>query len=282
MTVKMQRTFKVETPRWSVLSILLGVMAVLFALDRMNTAWFGGNFFERHLFLSVQGLMDGNLWQLATHLLMHDGIGHILGNAIILFFFGSFIEQRYGGRRLLEIFFISGVVGALVWVGVNFRHPFVHLLGASGGCLGIFTYFCLVFENRPMDFPLFFTISLKLKPRTLLMITTVFEIYCFFMLELNGGQIANSGHIGGIFGGLLCYLFYHHRQKYVNIFREKLTSKSRADAMQGDSYKLYITSYSARRREVDRILDKINESGFKSLTEAEKNTLNSAKHLMHR
>jgi hypothetical protein len=56
----------------------------------------------------------------------------------------------------------------------------------------------------------------------------------------------------------------------------------RVDAVADDSYKLYVKSYSAQRSEIDRILDKINERGFKSLTEAEKNTLNSAKHIMHR
>jgi hypothetical protein len=101
--------------------------------------------------------------------------------------------------------------------------------------------------------------------------------------EFSGGHVANSAQLGGILGGCLCFFFYQYRRRYMNIIKEKLTyGPQKTRAMHGDSYKLYITSYSAKRKEVDRILDKINERGFKSLSEGEKNTLNSAKHLMHR
>jgi membrane associated rhomboid family serine protease len=245
--------------------------------------WFGSNFLVNQLPLSVEGLCSGKIWQLASYMFMHDGIWHIFCNAIVLFFIGNLIERRYGGRRLVELFFISGIVGALFWIGLNFANPLGNLWGASAGCLGIFSYFCFACENRQMVFLLFFVVPVRIKPRTLLAITAGFEIFCFFTQELVSGGIANSAHLGGILGGLICYYFYNHHHKYVKMMREKLRKEGRtANTGANDSYKLYIKSYSAQRSEIDRILDKINESGFKSLTEAEKNTLNSAKHLMHR
>jgi hypothetical protein len=200
-----------------------------------------------------------------------------------LFFIGGLIERRYGGRRLIELFFISGLVGALVWFGINFVSSFKSLWGASAGCLGIFSYFCLACANRPMVFLLFFVIPVRIKPRTLLAIAAGFEVFCFFTQELVGGNVANSAHLGGILGGLGCYYFYNCHRKYTEMAKEKPVKRGRAaNAGADDNYKLYIKSYSAQRSEIDRILDKINESGFKSLTETEKNTLNSAKHLMHR
>jgi membrane associated rhomboid family serine protease len=214
---------------------------------------------------------------------MHEDIWHIFCNGLVLFFMGRLIEMRDGGRRLLEIFFISGVVGALVWVGINFNRSSVVLLGASAGCLGIFSYFCMVCANRPAVFLLFFVIPIRMRPRMLLMVTAGLEVFCFFTQELVGGNVANSAHLGGILGGLGCYYFYCHRRRYARIIEGKRTKCGhKVDAVADDSYKLYVKSYSAQRREIDRILDKINERGFKSLTEAEKNTLNSAKHLMHR
>ncbi|MDR2812713.1 MAG: rhomboid family intramembrane serine protease [Puniceicoccales bacterium] len=280
----MRKMFEVvgRFPR-STLNVLLGAMALVFTINHINTVWFGNNFLEHYLPLSVQGLKAGDVWQLVSYMFMHEGIGHIFCNAIVLFFIGKLIEERYGGRRLLELFFISGIAGALVWFAVNFNRPFSVLLGASAGCLGVFSYFCFACENRPMVFLLFPLIPVRVKPRILLAITAGMEVFCFFTQELVKGNVANSAHLGGILGGLGCYYFYRYCYQYVSMIKEKLMKRRRiVDAMADDSYKLYIKSYSAQRSEIDRILDKINESGFKSLTKAEKNTLNSAKHLMHR
>ncbi|MDR1366788.1 MAG: rhomboid family intramembrane serine protease [Puniceicoccales bacterium] len=283
MALEMRKIFKIRGRySWSALKILLGLMVFIFTIDHIGIVWFGSNFLAHHLSLSVEGLRAGNLWQLVSYLFIHDGIWHIFCNAIVLFFIGKLIEQRHGGRRLLELFFISGVTGALIWFTVNFNRPSSVLLGASAGCLGIFSYFCFACENRPMIFLLFFVIPVRIKPRILLAIATGLEAFCFFTQELAGGRVANSAHLGGILGGLICYYFYHYHRRCTKIIREKLMKHRRTTNATDDSYKLYIKSYSAQRSEIDRILDKINESGFNSLTEAERNTLNSAKHLMHR
>jgi membrane associated rhomboid family serine protease len=283
MAMKMRKIFKIrERYSWSILKVLLGLMVFIFIVDRVGIVWFESNFLEHYLSLSVKGLKAGNLWQLVSYLFIHDGIWHIFCNAIVLFFMGKLIEQCYGGRRLLELFFISGVAGALIWFIVNFNRPSSVLLGASAGCLGIFSYFCFACENRPMIFLLFFVVPVRIKPRILLAIATGLEAFCFFTQELAGGRVANSAHLGGILGGLIGYYFYHYHHKYMKIIKEKLMKPKHITNAIDDSYKLYIKSYSAQRSEIDRILDKINESGFNSLTEAERNTLNAAKHLMHR
>jgi membrane associated rhomboid family serine protease len=280
----MQKVFRVKGQySWDTLKVLLGLMVLIFTIDRIGLAWFGNNFLRYYLLLSSEGLREGNIWQLVSYLFMHEDIWHIFYNGLILFFIGRLIEIRDGGRRLLELFFISGIMGALVWLGINFNRPFTLLLGASASCLGIFSYFCMVCANRPMVFLLFFVIPIQVRPRMLLMAAAGMEVFCLFTQELVGGNIASSAHLGGILGGLGCYYFYRYRRRHARIIDEKLTKRDgKVDAVADDSYKLYVKSYSAQRSEIDRILDKINEKGFKSLTDAEKNTLNSAKHLMHR
>jgi membrane associated rhomboid family serine protease len=91
-------------------------MACVFIWDRVSAVWFGSDFARRYLPLSLQGLRDGYLWQLVTHMFMHGDILHIFCNWIVLFFIGRLIERKYGGRRLLAIFFIAGLMGAAVWL----------------------------------------------------------------------------------------------------------------------------------------------------------------------
>ncbi|MDR2200562.1 MAG: rhomboid family intramembrane serine protease [Puniceicoccales bacterium] len=280
----MEKAFRVgDRNSGNALKILLGTMVSVFLLDKISSTWFGNNFFNGNLSLSVGGLGKGNLWQLVTYMFIHEGLGHILCNAIVLFFVGKLVEQRYGGKRLVEVFLFSGLLGAGAWFLVHGQQFQASLVGASAGCLGIFSYFCFTCENRPSTFLLFFTVPLRLKPRMLLAIAAGLEVYGLLFQELRNGAVANSAHLGGILGGCGAYFFFRYWRKYVNTAKGKLTYRARtSQAMHGDSYKLYITSYSAKRSEVDRILDKINESGFGSLSEAEKRTLNGAKQLVHR
>ena len=53
-------------------------------------------------------------WQLITHLFMHGGLMHILGNMINLWFFGATLENLWGGKRFLIFYIICGLGAALL------------------------------------------------------------------------------------------------------------------------------------------------------------------------
>jgi membrane associated rhomboid family serine protease len=54
------------------------------------------------------------IWQLITHMFMHDpnGILHILFNMFMLFMFGSVLEMYLGQKRFLFLYFSSGLAAA--------------------------------------------------------------------------------------------------------------------------------------------------------------------------
>lgn len=277
----MRDTYRVNGQE-SALKWLLWIMAGLFVTDRLLQSVFQSYFLSDNLNLSFSGLREGRIWQFVSYAFMHANFWHILCNGLILYFIGRYVEQKYGNRRLVAIFLATSIIGAVAWLALEPLHPNSVLLGASAGCLGIFSYFCLACEDRPLTFLLYFVLPVKLRPRSLLLIAAGLEALSFLTQELSGGTVASSAHLGGILGGYLCYVFYRYRNRCMNAVKEKLTYRSRStEAMHGESYQLYITSYSAQEAEIDRILDKINETGFKSLTEEERETLNSTKHLMH-
>ena len=53
-------------------------------------------------------------WTIVTYMFLHAGIMHILLNMMGLFFFGPRVEARLGSQRLIALYFISGVSGALL------------------------------------------------------------------------------------------------------------------------------------------------------------------------
>lgn len=52
-------------------------------------------------------------WQVVTHMFMHGGIGHIFFNMYALVLFGPRLEHKFGGKRFLQYYMITGL-GAFI------------------------------------------------------------------------------------------------------------------------------------------------------------------------
>lgn len=67
--------------------------------------------------ISPKSVLEGkSLWTLVTSIFMHQGGFHLLVNMFSLFFLGNLSEKIIGGKRLLVLYFASGIVGALFFV----------------------------------------------------------------------------------------------------------------------------------------------------------------------
>src|SRR5438128_7504189 len=53
-------------------------------------------------------------WTFVTYMFLHAGIPHILFNMLVLFVFGSSVEDRMGGRLFLLFYLLCGIGGAAV------------------------------------------------------------------------------------------------------------------------------------------------------------------------
>ncbi len=53
------------------------------------------------------------IWQLATYMFLHAGIGHILFNMLALWMFGTEFERLWGTRRFLRFYFFCGMGAGL-------------------------------------------------------------------------------------------------------------------------------------------------------------------------
>jgi hypothetical protein len=92
-----------------------------------------------------------------------------------------------------------------------------------------------------------------------------------------------------MFAGILYYrLFFNHSPSFIGSGSTRTTVeqpawfKRRKKTEPHISYKVNRTNRDELQVEVDRILDKINESGFGSLNDGEKQTLDRAKDILSR
>lgn len=72
-----------------------------------------------------------------TYMLLHGGWAHLGLNLLSLAAFGSPVERLAGAWRMLAIFVLAGIGGAVLQVVVSGPAPLV-LIGASGGITGLF------------------------------------------------------------------------------------------------------------------------------------------------
>ncbi len=78
-----------------------------------------------------------------THLFIHVGVLHLIGNVVPLFLFALLFEFAVGALDVLVVFFASGVLASTLFVLTN---PGVFLVGASAGVSGLIG---AAFATRP-------------------------------------------------------------------------------------------------------------------------------------
>jgi len=211
-------------------------------------------------------------WTLLTYMFVHLNLAHFLSNILLLFFIGNLFSQTIGSK-LLYVYILSGLVGALLiivlsMVFVNqFQQTF--LVGCSASVIGLL---CACARYSPnLVLSIFFgAITTKLKYIAIgtVLLTTIID----FSYNM-GGKIS---HIGGALFGVL---YGYYLQKGIDSFNLNFFSKKRNKHLKIVTYeKDKDYEYNEKRvfseNRMNELLDKVIKSGYQSLTKAEKDELN--------
>ncbi len=156
----------------------------------------GAGVFVTHLDLQSGAVIEGQVWRLLSYGLLHDGVGHLIGNLLLFYFFGLDIERQFGSKRLWLIAALciigGGVLATLSAImGLSTSNP---VIGASGGGLGLLVCWCLLHARRSISL---FGI-LPLTGKQLLFLSVGLEI---LLAVSPGGASSSAAHIGGMLSG---------------------------------------------------------------------------------
>lgn len=94
---------------------------------------------------------DITLVGLVAHMFMHAGLFHLLGNLLILYLAGPFIEDVWGRPLYTGFYLVSGVAAALAHVAAA-PSSHVPLVGASGAIAGVMGAFLVRFWSTRIEF----------------------------------------------------------------------------------------------------------------------------------
>ncbi len=211
-------------------------------------------------------------WGLVTYMFVHGGFWHLFMNMLMLFFFGPPLEDMWGGRDFLKYYFVAGLGGAA------FSFIFAYntaVIGASAAILGVMLAFAM---NWP-DMPIYIWGILPIKAKWLITILAAFNLYA---ANFGGGGIAYFAHLGGLAAGFLYLKLDYRVGEEVRRLRKRVRRRGFSVATSAGTASVKPKPPRPRRShkeedqlldEVDRVLDKISESGLGSLSDDERRIL---------
>ena len=243
-------------------------------------------------------------WQLITYNFIHLGVGffgflHLAFNMLWLYWIGKEYEELNGSHRLLAIYLLGGLGGGLLTVLFYAVAPgMVVVHGASASVLAVMMAVAITYPHKSISLLFIGTVRL------------IWVVVAFLVLDLlfiAGSTTAVTAHAGGALAGFLFAKAEANGRDLSSwtlpLLGERRSTRSRGRARKPDGFFERVGSWlggqepeeariagrigravpddepaapSSSETDIDRILDKISERGYESLTAEEKQLLYEA------
>jgi membrane associated rhomboid family serine protease len=215
-------------------------------------------------------------FRLLTYAFVHVDFGHFISNALVLLFFGYQLHQIESHAPIWRLFLIGCLGGAFTFLLLSSFHRSSYLAGSSAGVMAVAAYAVSISPRKLVS--LFGTMNIEL-------LWIFVGILLVDFLAIGEGEHL-SGHLAHL-GGAICGYLYAFINRLPNTrmsliqWIRRLFGQSSSNGSQHRRPKTD-DEFNAERKEkqlrTDAILDKINRSGYDSLTTEEKDFLAQQSH----
>lgn len=213
-------------------------------------------------------------WTPFSYMFLHGNFLHLAFNLLMLFFFGPAVEDRMGGPRFASYYLVCGLGGAILSFGLMVTTPVSMVIGASGAVFGVALAFAMYWPDAPVWV---FPIPIPIKAKWLVIFLATLSLVAAILGARNG--VAHLAHLGGFAFGFLFLrgerllgargLQDEHRPRFARVATSRRPRERRAP----DAQPTPRSEDAARFDELDRVLDKISQTGLDSLTPDERRLL---------
>ncbi len=253
---------------------LMAVNMLLFLLEQFTSA-------ELWTLSAYAKALIQRPWTLMTYMFMHYSVWHLLVNMLWLWMFGRILEMITSPSRVWMIYLLGGVCGGIMYILCDgLTHTQAGMLtGASAAVIAIMTATGLLAPRME--------IRLLLPPCQMRLQWIV--LAALALVFVGGGAGAFFAHAGGLLGGLgavmlpRLYMMYLQRapiisgssgsyigscgESRVGADTPKPTRRARRKMQQA------MQRHRQRSQRMDELLQKIQLSGYDSLSAAEREEL---------
>ncbi|GAA4320481.1 rhomboid family intramembrane serine protease [Mucilaginibacter gynuensis] len=269
MTLWQNITYKIQSTG-SKLYYLIGINVFVFLLSSLVPR------VSAYLAFSPDvAILSSHLWTPVSFMFMHVGILAIIFNMLWLYWIGTVFEDFLGYKRIVGLYIMGGLAGAALYSACYYLVPLIThtaflsnaaIPGGIAALLAIIVGTATLAPNFEIKLILFGNVKLK------------WLVVVYIVADLINYNSANAGekiaHLGGAILGFAYIKSLQNGTDWLgaisNLFkpRPKLKVVSR-------NFEKNTTSYPPQE-EIDRILDKILQSGYDSLNKQEKEVLSRA------
>lgn len=268
--------------------VVMGVIMVITKIGGLESLWTG-----IHDQFQIPARLSEFItrpWTLLTYMFMHDlsGILHILFNMLIMYWFAKLFVEYLGSDKLIAVYLLGGIAGGVFYLLAYNTIPFfvsqaeayqIGMVGASASVNAIVVATATLVPNY--TFFLLFIGPVRIK-----YIAAIF-VFLSFLGSVGNNAGGNIAHLGG---ALMGFIYMKQLQSGINwggwitvtidwfkdLFKEKPKVKVSYRKERTTHTRSAAPDKGYTQEEIDRILDKISEGGYESLTKDEKEKLFNA------
>lgn len=216
-------------------------------------------------------------WSFVTYMFLHQDFFHILFNMLVLYWMGKLFTEYLGNDKLWATYILGGLAGAALYIIAYSLFPVfdsssgTHLMGASAGVIAVLIAMATLLPDYAVLLLFFGPVRLKY--------IAIFSILLYAISIPQGNAGGNIAHLGGALFGFLMVKQMQQGNDItawlVKLF--KRTSKPKMKVVvnkrKTSNDDQYHNESKNRQEIIDRILDKISQSGYSSLSKEEKEIL---------
>ena len=224
-------------------------------------------------------------WTLFTYMFTHGEVMHILFNMLVLYWFGRILTEFLGNRKILPLYLLGGLSGAVLFIACYQLFPVFHAAvpearawGASASVMAIM----VAAATLVPDYTMFLVLIGPVKIKWIAIFTIALDVLSIPSSNA-GGHIAHLG--GALFGFIFIRQMKNGRDlslgvnwlidRFVTLFQPKPPMKVSYRTKEKPAKKAAHKAPAAasKQERLDAILDKIAQSGYESLSKEEKEFL---------
>ena len=220
-------------------------------------------------------------WTVFTYMFLHVEFFHLLFNMLWLWWFGKIFVDYFDQKRLVSVYIMGGLAGALLYI-ISFNlfpgfSDLIHVsiaLGASAAVMAIVVATAVYVPDYTVYLLFIGPVKIKWVALIIFLMTSLFD----FSVN-SGGKIA---HIGGALLGYFYSASYRGGRditRGINRFFDSVATWFKPKPKMKVTYKKPMNDYEYNKtrtdhqEQINRILEKISKGGYNSLTKEEKEIL---------
>ena len=212
-------------------------------------------------------------WSIISYSFFHSGFFHLFWNMIILLYSGQIFLNLFPNKMFLSTYFVGVIFGGIIFIFCYNVFPvffnfYSTMIGSSAGVMAILIFICVYSPNYEIRI-LFFNIKL--------LYIGLFFVF-FDIIQIPYGNA--GGHFAHLGGSLVGFIYARQIKNGKDIFDSFsfliisifYKNKKKENKIIKNDYR-NILHKDINQKKIDQILDKINSSGYDSLSEGEKDFL---------